>query len=100
MSHAMSYIATLHYLQAVQKAGSDEPVAVNKAMRDMPFTDGMLNNPRIQTNGTVAMDIMLVQVKTPAESKYPNDVYKVLDKVPSDQLFLTAEQSGCAQLQP
>lgn len=99
MSHGMSYIATLHYLQAVQKVGSDDPVAVNKAMREMPFTDGMLNNPRIQTNGSVAMDILLVQVKTPAGSSYPNDVYKVLDKVPSGQLFPTAEQSGCTQLQ-
>ena len=95
----MSYVATLHYLQAVQKVGSDDPVAVNKAMREMPFTDGILNNPRIQTNGSVAMDIMLVQVKTPAESKYPNDVYKILDKVSADKLFPTAEQSGCTQLQ-
>ncbi len=100
MAHAMSYIATLHYLQAVQKTGSDDPVAVNKAMREMPFTDGMLHNPRIQTNGSVAMDLMLVQVKTPAESKFANDVYKILDIVPSDKLFPTAEQSGCTQLQP
>ena len=99
MSHAMSYIGTLHYLQAVQKVGSDDPVAVNKAMRELPFTDGMLNNPRIQTNGSVVMDIMLVQVKTPAESKSPNDIYKVMDKVPGDQLYPTAEQSGCTQLQ-
>ncbi len=100
MAHGMSYIATTHYLQAVQKVGSDDPVAVNKAMREMPFTDGMLNNPHIQTNGSVAVDIMLVQVKTPAESKYPNDLYKILDKVPSDKLFPAAEQSGCTQLQP
>ncbi len=100
MGHAMSYVGTLHYLQAVQQAGSDDPVAVNKAMRELPFTDGMLNHPRIQTNGSVAMDIMLVQVKTPAESKSPNDVYKVLDLAPSAQLFPTAEQSGCTQLQP
>ena len=84
---------------AVQKVGSDDPVAVNKAMRELPFTDGMLNNPRIQTNGSVVMDIMLVQVKTPAESKYPTDVYKVMDKVPGEQLYPTAEQSGCTQLQ-
>ena len=99
MAHAMSYIATLHYLQAVQKVGSDDPVAVSRAMREMPFTDGMLNKPRIQTNGTVAIDLLLVQVKTPAESKYSNDVYKVLDTVASEQLFPTAEQSGCKQLQ-
>ena len=100
MSHGMSYIATLHYLQAVQKVGSEDPVAVNKAMREMPFTDGMLRNPRIQANGTVAVDLMLVQVKAPAESKNPNDTYKILDTVASDKLFPTAEQSGCTQLQP
>ena len=99
MSHGMSYIGTLHYLQAVQKVGSDDPVTVNKAMREMPFTDGMLNNPRIQTNGSVVMDIMLVQVKKPAESKSSNDIFNVLDKVPGDQLYPTAEQSGCTQLQ-
>lgn len=95
----MSYAGTLHYLQAVAKVGSDDPVAVNKAMREMPFTDGILNNPRIQANGSVTMDLMLVQVKTPAESKYPNDLYKVLDTVPTDKLFPTAEQSGCTELQ-
>ena len=100
MSHGMSYVGTLHYLQAVQKVGSDDTVAVNKAMREMPFTDGILTNPRIQTNGTVAMDLMLVQVKTPAESKAPNDVYKIVDRVASAELFPTAAQSGCTQLQP
>jgi branched-chain amino acid transport system substrate-binding protein len=99
MNHANSYIGTLHYLQAVQKVGSDDTVAVNKAVREMPFTDGMLNNPRIQANGSVVMDVMLVQVKTPAESKNPNDGYKILDKVPADKLFPTADQSGCPLLQ-
>ena len=99
MSHGMSYIATLHYLQAVQQVGSEDPVAVNRAMREMKLTDGMLNNPRIQTNGSVAVDILLVQVKTPSESKSTNDIYKIMEKVPSAQLFPTAEQSGCTQLQ-
>ena len=100
MAHGMSYIATTHYLQAVAKVGSDDPVAVTKAMREMPFTDGMLINPRIQTNGSVAVDLMLVQVKTPAESKGQNDIYKILDTVPSEKLFATPEQSGCPNLPP
>ena len=100
MSHAMSYAGTLHYLQAVQKIGSDDPVAVNQAMREMPFTDGMLLAPHVQRNGSVVLDLMLVQVKTPAESAGANDVYKILDRVPGGQLFPTAEESGCTQLQP
>lgn len=100
MGHAMSYVGTLHYLQAVEKVGSDDPVAVNKAMRELPFTDGILLNPHIQRNGDVVLDVMLVQVKTPAESKGGNDVYKVVDTISGELLFPTAEQSGCTQLQP
>ena len=95
MSHGMSYIGTLHYLQAVQKVGSDDPAAVAKAMREMPFTDNMLNRPRIQANGGVVMDLMLVQVKKPSESKSVNDIFKVVATVPGEQVFPTAEQSGC-----
>ncbi len=39
------YVATLHDLQSVQQVGSEHSVAVNDAMREMPFTDGMLNDP-------------------------------------------------------
>ena len=56
MGHVMAYISTLHYLQAVAAVGSDDAAAVNKAMRELPFTDGMLSNPRIQPNGRVVMD--------------------------------------------
>jgi branched-chain amino acid transport system substrate-binding protein len=32
-------------------------------------------------------DLMLVQVKTPEESKYPWDYYKILATIPGDQAF-------------
>lgn len=98
MAHAMSYAATLHYLKAVQALGSLDPDAVSQAIREMPITGGMLNNPRIQTNGSVVMDLLLIQVKTPAESKFPNDLYNVLSTVPGGQAYPTAEQSGCNPL--
>jgi len=95
MGHTLAYISTLHYLQAVAKVGSDDPAAVNAAMREMPFTDGMLSNPHILRNGRMVSDLYLVEVKSPAESKSPADLYKILEKVPGDKLFVPAEQSGC-----
>jgi branched-chain amino acid transport system substrate-binding protein len=37
----------------------------------------------------------LFQVKTPAESKYPWDYYKVVKKIPADQAFPTVEMQKC-----
>ena len=40
-------------------------------------------------------DMLLVQVKTPAESKYPWDYYKVLATIPGDQAFRPLSESEC-----
>jgi branched-chain amino acid transport system substrate-binding protein len=39
--------------------------------------------------------MLLVQVKTPAESKYPWDYYKVLATIPGDQAFRRIGESEC-----
>jgi branched-chain amino acid transport system substrate-binding protein len=41
-------------------------------------------------------DMKLMQVKSPAESKYPWDYYKVLQVIPRDQAFITKAESKCA----
>jgi branched-chain amino acid transport system substrate-binding protein len=40
-------------------------------------------------------DMYLVQVKTPAESKGPWDLYKVLRTIPGDQTVLPLATSAC-----
>jgi branched-chain amino acid transport system substrate-binding protein len=96
MGHVMAYIATTHYLQAVAKVGSDDAEAVNKAMRDLPFTDRMLSNPRILVNGRVVMDLYMAEVKKPRESRSAADLYHIRETIPGERLFLPAERSGCA----
>jgi branched-chain amino acid transport system substrate-binding protein len=95
MGHALAYIATTHYLRAVEKAGTDEPGAVNKIMKELPITGNMLKNPRILANGRVVMDMYLVEVKSPKESKSAADLYRVVDTISADKLFLPADKSGC-----
>ncbi len=37
----------------------------------------------------------LFQVKTPTESKYPWDYYKLLETVPGEQAFRPLAEGGC-----
>ena len=43
-------------------------------------------------------DMYLFEVKTPAESKYPWDYYKLLATVPGDQAFMPVAKSQCPLL--
>jgi branched-chain amino acid transport system substrate-binding protein len=40
-------------------------------------------------------DMYLMQVKSPEESKYPWDFYKLLATVPGDQAFRPLSESEC-----
>ena len=95
MTHAGVYSAVMHYLKAVQAAGTKEPLAVMQKMRDTPVNDMFAKNGHLRIDGRMVHDMYLVQVKTPAESKYPWDYYKVLRTIPGDQAFRPLKEGGC-----
>ncbi|MGA2129972.1 MAG: ABC transporter substrate-binding protein [Xanthobacteraceae bacterium] len=95
MAHASVYSAIIHYLKAVQAAGTDEAKAVVARMREMPVDDFYTKNGRVREDGRMVHDMYVVQAKTPAESKYPWDYYKVLQTIPGDQIFRSLEDGGC-----
>ncbi|MDF9430286.1 ABC transporter substrate-binding protein [Cupriavidus gilardii] len=98
MSQAGVYSSVMHYLKAVQAAGTDETAAVMKQMKAMPIQDFFTANGRIREDGRMVHDMYLFEVKSPAESKYPWDYYKVLATVPGDQAFIPPSQSKCPLL--
>ena len=95
MIQAGTYSSVMHYLKAVKAAGTDEPDAVTKKMREMPVEDFFAKKGKVLPNGRMVHDMYLFQVKTPAESKAPWDYYKKLATIPGDQAFATAKESGC-----
>ena len=95
MIQASEYSSVLHYLKAVQAAGTDEGKAVAAKMKELPVDDVFAHGGRFQANGRMVHDMYLFQVKTPAESTKPWDYYKLLATIPGDQAFLSAEASGC-----
>ena len=98
MSQAGVYSATLHYLQAVQAAGTDATDAVNRKMRELPVEDFFAHGGHIRPNGRMVHDMYLVQVKAPAESKGAWDLYKVLATVKGDEAFQPLAESTCSLL--
>jgi len=96
MSQAGAYSSVTHYLKAVQAAGTDETAAVMKKMKSMPINDFFAKNGRIREDGRMIHDMYLFEVKTPAESKYPWDYYKVLATVPGEQAFMPVSKSECS----
>jgi len=49
--------------------------------------DFFARNGRLRDDNLMVHDLMLVQVKSPEESKYPWDYYKILATIPGDQAF-------------
>ncbi|NOV22087.1 ABC transporter substrate-binding protein [Cupriavidus necator] len=98
MSQAGAYSSVTHYLKAVQAAGTDDTAAVMKKMKSMPVNDFFARNGRIREDGRMIHDMYLFEVKTPAESKYPWDYYKVLATVPGEQAFMPVAKSQCPLL--
>jgi branched-chain amino acid transport system substrate-binding protein len=95
MIQAGVYGEVLHYLKAVQAAGTDEAKAVAKKMKEMPINDFMTKNGSIRQDGRVMRDMYLVQVKKPEESKAKFDYYKVLATIPGKEAFRPIAEGGC-----
>ncbi|MGY8680619.1 ABC transporter substrate-binding protein [Bradyrhizobium sp. UFLA05-153] len=94
MIHAGTYSATLSYLKAVKAAGTKDPDAVAKKLKELPVDDAFAQG-KVLENGRMVHDMYLFEVKKPSESKRPFDYYKLLATVPGDKAFFTVKESGC-----
>ena len=95
MNQAGVYSAVRHYLKAVQEIGTDDADKVAAKMRSMPITDMMMKDAKIAANGRIFDDMYLAQVKTPAESQYAWDYFKIVKTVPAAQAYIDPKDSGC-----
>ena len=92
---AGTYGAALHYLKAVQAAGTDEAKAVMAKMKELPINDFMTKNGQVREDGRVIRDMYLMQAKTPEESKSDWDLVKMVATVPGSEAFRPLNEGGC-----
>jgi len=92
---ADGYRSVMHYLQAVQAAGTDEAKAVVAKMKELPINDAIGSGGWIREDGRVMRDLTLYEVKSPAESKYPWDYEKPLAKISADKAYRPLDRLEC-----
>jgi len=87
MWQAGVYSSVTSYLNAIKESGTDEPLKVAAKMREKPVEDFFARNGKLREDNLMVHDLMLVQVKSPEESKYPWDYYKILAKISGEDAF-------------
>jgi branched-chain amino acid transport system substrate-binding protein len=92
---AGTYASVLHYLKAVEAAGTDEGKAVAAKMKEMPVNDFYNKNVQIRQDGRVMHKTYLMRVKSPDQSKYRGDFYDVLAQMSGEQSFRPLAGSEC-----
>ncbi len=96
MIHAGVYSAVLHYLKAIEVAKTDDGTKVIEQMKKMPTDDTLFGKGTIRPDGRKLHPAYLVEVKKPAESKGPWDLYKIRATIPADQAFRPVAEGGCS----
>ena len=100
MVQAGDYSATLHYLKAAQALGAERAKAsgraVVEAMKAMPTEDPLFGAGSVRADGRKLNPMYLFQVKSPEESQYPWDYYKLIRTIPADEAFRPLTEGGCS----
>ncbi|MDH0202053.1 ABC transporter substrate-binding protein [Comamonas aquatica] len=91
---AADYSATMTWLQAAQRAGTLEADKVMAEWKSKPIKD-FFGEGVIRPDGRYAHDMYLMEVKSPTESKGTWDYYKLIKKLPADQVWTTKAESKC-----
>jgi branched-chain amino acid transport system substrate-binding protein len=95
MIQAGMYGATMHYLNAVKAAGTDEAKAVIARMKATPINDFLTKEGKIRDDHRVVRDMYLLKVKAPSESKGPWDYMQVVGTIPGNDAFRPLAESEC-----
>ena len=100
MDQAGAYSATLQYLKAVKAAGTTDSDKVMAELKKAKLNDLFVKNGYIRADGLMVHTMYVMQVKTPAESKYPWDYYKVIKVLPAEEAFGSQSDPACSFVKP
>ena len=87
MDQAGIYSATMTYLKAVKAVGATDSDKVMAELKRMKINDMFTSGGYIRADGVMVHDMYVMQVKSPQESKYPWDYYKVVKKMNGEEAF-------------
>ena len=95
-AHAGNYSAAMQYLEAVQRAGTDDADKVVGELEGQEFDDFFVRNGRIRPEDhRVVHDAYLVRVKPSSEVTEDFDFNELVETIPADQAFKPVEETTC-----
>jgi branched-chain amino acid transport system substrate-binding protein len=89
------YSAVSHYLKAIKAIGTDDADKVSEQMRKTKINDFMTKDGWIREDGRIMRDMYLERVKSPEESQYPFDYFKILATIPANEAYRPLKEGGC-----
>lgn len=94
--HAANYSAAMQYLEAIQRAGTDDADAVRKELDGHEFEDFFARNAKFRAEDhRMVHDAYLAKVKEKDQVKEDFDFTELVDTIPADDAFLDPADGGC-----
>jgi branched-chain amino acid transport system substrate-binding protein len=97
MTQAGVYSSVVHYLKTLDAMGANphDGAKVIAKMKELPVEDPAFGKGYIRQDGRNIHPAYVFQVKSPAESKYPWDYYKLIATIPGEEAFRPLSESQC-----
>jgi branched-chain amino acid transport system substrate-binding protein len=98
MNQAGYYSATLTYLRAVKAVGTTDSDKVMAELKKTKINDMFVKGGYIRADGVMIHPLYVMQVKSPQESRYPWDYFKVVKQMSGEEAF--GPMTGLCRLKP
>lgn len=95
MVQAGVYSSVLHYLKAIEAAGSKDSAAVMAKVKELPTEDALFGTGEVRADGRKIHNMYLFRVKTPDQSTGPWDYYETVATIPAAEAFRPLADGGC-----
>ena len=95
MDQAAVYSGTLHYLKAVDAAGSLDGLKVAEQIRRLPVNDMYVHDGSVRADGWLMHPFYMASIKAPGEVKKPWDYYTIEKVIPASEAAQPLSESQC-----
>jgi branched-chain amino acid transport system substrate-binding protein len=86
-AHAANYSAAFQYLEAIQRAGTDDSDSVIKELEGKKLNDVFLRNGEVRADHNVIHDTYLAKVKAKDDVKEPWDYEEITNTIPAKEAY-------------
>ncbi|MDB5631113.1 MAG: transporter permease, partial [Tardiphaga sp.] len=94
------YSAVRHYLRAMEAANDNDGLTVMRKMKEMPVDDFFAPGARVRADGRLMNDMLLAEVKKPADVKTGWDLLLIRGKIKAQDIMRPIADGGCTRLDP